>query len=204
MRATLKTDDPITNLINAFAKLPGIGERTASRLAFFVLNAPQEVAHDLAEALVQIKERVGLCGRCCNLTQNELCDICAAPKRDAQSICVVESTPDLRAIENTGEFRGTYHVLHGLIRPLEGIGPDDVHIRELLVRLGTPDNEVSEVILATSPSVDGEATALYLSKLLKPLDVKVTRIASGIPIGGDLEYTDRVTLSRALSQRREL
>lgn len=200
----MKTDDPITNLINAFAKLPGIGERTASRLAFFILNAPEQVAHDLAEALVQVKERVGLCERCCNLTQNELCDICGSAKRDQHSICVVESTPDLRAIENTGEFRGTYHVLHGLIRPLEGIGPDDVHIRELLVRLGAPDNEVTEVILATSPSVDGEATALYVSKLLKPLDMRVTRIASGIPIGGDLEYTDRVTLSRALSQRREL
>jgi recombination protein RecR len=200
----LKTDDPITNLINAFAKLPGIGERTASRLAFFVLNAPESVAYDLSEALVLVKEQVGLCTRCCNLTQNELCDICAAPKRDRQTICVVESTPDLRAIENTGEFRGSYHVLHGLIRPLEGIGPDDVHIRELLIRFSTPEHEIGEVILATSPSVDGEATALYLSKLLKPLDIKVTRIASGIPIGGDLEYTDRVTLSRALTQRREL
>lgn len=200
----MKTEDPITNLINAFSKLPGIGERTASRLAFFVLNAPESVARDLAEALIDVKERVGLCSRCCNLTQNELCDICAAPKRDHQAICVVESTPDLRAIENTGEFRGTYHVLHGLIRPLEGIGPDDVHIRELLVRLSAPDVDVTEVILATSPSVDGEATALYLSKLLKPLELKVTRIASGIPIGGDLEYTDRVTLSRALTQRREL
>lgn len=200
----MKTTDPITNLINAFAKLPGIGERTASRLAFFILNSPVEIARDLAEALVEVKEQVGLCSSCCNLTQNDLCDICAAPKRDRHSICVVESTPDLRAIENTGEFRGTYHVLHGLIRPLEGVGPDDVHIRELLVRMSTPDSEVTEVILATSPSVDGEATALYLSKLLKPLDVRVTRIASGIPIGGDLEYTDRVTLSRALSQRREL
>ncbi len=200
----MKTDDPITNLINAFAKLPGIGERTASRLAFYVLNAPVELAHDLAEALMEVKERVGLCTRCCNLTQNELCDICAAPKRDRHVICVVESTPDLRAIENTGEFRGSYHVLHGLIRPLEGVGPDDVHIRELLLRLSVPDHDVTEVILATSPSVDGEATALYLSKLLKPLDLRVTRIASGIPIGGDLEYTDRVTLSRALTQRREL
>lgn len=198
----MKTQDPITNLINAFAKLPGIGERTASRLAFFVLNAPAELANDLAAALIEVKERVGLCTQCCNLTQNELCEICAAPKRDLHTICVVENAPDLRAIENTGEFRGTYHVLHGLIRPLEGIGPDDVHIRELLVRLQQGTTE--EVILATSPSVDGEATALYLSKLLKPAGVKVTRIASGIPIGGDLEYTDRVTLSRALSQRRIL
>lgn len=169
-----------------------------------MLNAPEDLARDLASALIEIKERVGLCRRCCNLTQNELCDICASPKRDQRLICVVESTPDLRAIENTGEFRGTYHVLHGLIRPLEGIGPDDVHIRELLVRLQDPENPIEEIILATAPSVDGEATALYLSKLMKPLDVRVTRIASGIPIGGDLEYTDRVTLSRALSQRREI
>lgn len=166
------------------------------------MNSPADVARDLAEALIEVKERVGLCSRCCNLTQNELCDICASPKRDATTICVVESTPDLRAIENTGEFRGTYHVLHGLIRPLEGIGPDDIHIRELLVRL--QDDGVDELILATSPSVDGEATALYLAKLVKPLDVRVSRIASGIPIGGDLEYTDRVTLSRALAQRRAL
>lgn len=145
---------------------------------------------------------MGLCDRCCNLTQNELCDICASAKRDTKLVCVVESTPDLRAIENTGEFRGTYHVLHGLIRPLEGIGPDDIHIRELLVRLQS--DPIEELILAMSPSVDGEATALYLAKLVKPLDVKVSRIASGIPIGGDLEYTDRVTLSRALTQRREL
>jgi recombination protein RecR len=200
----VETDDPITNLINAFARLPGIGERTASRLAFFVLNSPEELARDLAEALIQVKERVGLCSRCCNLTQNELCDICSAPKRDHHTVCVVESTPDLRAIENTGEFRGTYHVLHGLIRPLEGIGPDDVHIHELLMRLQSDDEAIEEIILATSPSVDGEATALYLSKLIKPLDIKVSRIASGIPIGGDLEYTDRVTLSRALTQRREL
>ncbi len=200
----METDDPITNLINAFARLPGIGERTASRLAFFVLNSPEELARDLAEALIQVKERVGLCSRCCNLTQNELCDICSAPKRDHHTVCVVESTPDLRAIENTGEFRGTYHVLHGLIRPLEGIGPDDVHIHELLMRLQSDDEAIEEIILATSPSVDGEATALYLSKLIKPLDIKVSRIASGIPIGGDLEYTDRVTLSRALTQRREL
>lgn len=145
---------------------------------------------------------MGLCIKCCNLTQNELCDICASSRRDPHTICVVESTPDLRAIENTGEFRGTYHVLHGLIRPLEGIGPDDIHIRELLIRLQSDD--VEELILATSPSVDGEATALYLAKLVKPLDVAVTRIASGIPIGGDLEYTDRVTLSRALAQRRSI
>lgn len=203
----MRTDDPITNLINAFAKLPGIGERTASRLAFFVMNQPPELAQDLAQSLLEIKEKVGLCQRCCNLTEGELCTICRSAKRDQTLVCVVESTPDLRAIENTGEFRGLYHVLHGLISPLEGIGPDDVHIKELLTRMQTPPegaDPIDEIIVATSPSVDGEATALYLSKLLKPFDVKVSRIASGVPIGGELEYVDRVTLSRALTQRREL
>ncbi len=202
----MQTTDPITNLINAFARLPGIGERTASRLAFFVMNQPPDLAQELARALLEIKEKVGLCTSCCNLTEGDLCSICRSPKRDRTVVCVVESTPDLRAIENTGEFRGLYHVLHGLISPLEGIGPDDVHVKELLIRLqGSDDDEpIDEVIVATSPSVDGEATALYLSKLLKPMDVKVSRIASGVPIGGELEYVDRVTLSRALTQRREL
>lgn len=203
----MRTEDPITNLINAFAKLPGVGERTASRLAFFVLNQPAELANDLADALRDVKEQVGLCTRCCNLTQGEICTLCAEPRRDQSVVCVVESTPDLRAIERTAEFRGVYHVLHGLISPLEGIGPDDIHLRELLVRLQAPaadDEAVREIIVATSPSVDGEATALYISRLVKPLGVKVTRIASGVPIGGELEYIDRVTLSRAISQRREL
>lgn len=201
----MRTEDPITNLINAFARLPGIGERTASRLAFFVMNQPEDLAQDLAQSLLEIKEKVGLCERCCNLTEGELCSICRSPKRDHATVCVVESTPDLRAIENTGEYRGLYHVLHGLISPLEGIGPDDVHVRELLERLQpTDEEEITEVIVATSPSVDGEATALYLSKLLKPMEVRVSRIASGVPIGGELEYVDRVTLSRALSQRRDI
>lgn len=202
----MRTDDPITNLINAFARLPGIGERTASRLAFFVMNQPLELAQDLAQSLLEIKEKVGLCTRCCNLTEGELCSICRSPKRDQTTICVVESTPDLRAIENTGEYRGLYHVLHGLISPLDGIGPDDVHVRELLQRLHSDDDDtvVEEVIVATSPSVDGEATALYLSKLLRPMKVRISRIASGVPIGGELEFVDRVTLSRALSQRRDL
>jgi recombination protein RecR len=202
----MQTTDPITNLINAFSRLPGIGERTASRLAFFVMNQPPDLAEELARALLEIKEKVGLCTRCCNLTEGELCSICRSPKRDQSVVCVVESTPDLRAIENTGEFRGLYHVLHGLISPLEGIGPDDVHVKELLARLsgGEDRDPIEEVIVATSPSVDGEATALYLSKLLKPMEVRVSRIASGVPIGGELEYVDRVTLSRALSQRRDL
>jgi recombination protein RecR len=204
----MKATDPITRLVNAFAKLPGVGERTASRLAFFILNQPEEIASELAEALVDVKQKVGLCERCCNLTDEALCSICQSPRRDGASICVVENTPDLRAIENTGEFTGTYHVLHGLISPLEGIGPDDVHIRELLKRLeqaeANGDEEITEIIIATSPSVDGEATSLYLSKLIKPLGVRVSRIASGVPIGSELEYTDKSTLSRALMERRDL
>ena len=204
----MKPTDPITRLVSAFTKLPGVGERTASRLAFFILNQPEEIATELAQALVEVKQKVGLCERCCNLTDETLCTICQSPKRDRSSICVVENTPDLRAIENTGEFTGAYHVLHGLISPLEGIGPDDVHIRELLKRLESAaangDEEVEEIIIATSPSVDGEATSLYLSKLIKPLGIRVTRIASGVPIGSELEYTDKSTLSRALMERRDL
>jgi recombination protein RecR len=204
----MKPTDPITRLVNAFAKLPGVGERTASRLAFFILNQPEEIAGELAEALVQVKQKVGLCERCCNLTDETLCSICQSSKRDHAEICVVENTPDLRAIENTGEFSGTYHVLHGLISPLEGIGPDDVHIRELLKRLerveANPDQKVTEIIIATSPSVDGEATSLYLSKLIKPLGIRISRIASGVPIGSELEYTDKSTLARAMMERRDL
>lgn len=204
----MKSTDPITRLVSAFTKLPGVGERTASRLAFFILNQPEEIATELAEALVEVKQKVGLCERCCNLTDERLCTICQSQRRDHSVICVVENTPDLRAIENTGEFTGTYHVLHGLISPLEGIGPDDVHIRELLKRLESPqangDESVDEIIIATSPSVDGEATSLYLSKLIKPLGIRVSRIASGVPIGSELEYTDKSTLSRALMERRDL
>ncbi len=205
----MKTADPITNLINALAKLPGVGERTASRLAFYVLNQPEELAEELAEALVQVKEKVGMCKICCNLTEGDVCTICRSDKRDITKVCVVDSTQDLRAIEQTGEFRGRYHVLHGLISPLEGIGPDDIKVAELLRRLngdveGFDPEGIEEVIIATNPSVDGEATALYLSRLLKPAGVKVTRIASGVPVGSDLEYIDRMTLSRALLERREL
>lgn len=219
----MKPTDPITRLVNAFARLPGVGERTASRLAFFILSQPAEIAGELAEALVEVKQKVGMCRCCCNLTDATFCAICTSPRRERDVICVVENTPDLRAIENTGEFRGTYHVLHGLISPLEGVGPDDVHILELLKRLepgqnarcgvdpqadvapGAKDAErVREIIIATSPSIDGEATALYLSRLIRPLGVRLTRIASGIPIGSELEYTDKSTLARALSERRNL
>lgn len=224
----MKSSDPITRLVNAFARLPGVGERTASRLAFYVLSQRAELAEELAQALVEVKQKVGMCQRCCNLTDAPICAICASPRRDRTTICVVENTPDLRAIENTGEFRGTYHVLHGLISPLEGVGPDDIHIHELLKRLqpdaaasnhagvespgvqqaaqaqDEEDASVREIIIATSPSVDGEATALYLSRLIRPLGVRLTRIASGVPIGSDLEYTDKSTLSRALIERRTL
>ncbi|AWV88163.1 recombination mediator RecR [Bradymonas sediminis] len=229
----MKPTDPITRLVNAFARLPGVGERTASRLAFFILSQPAEIAGELAEALVEIKQKVGMCQRCCNLTDATFCSICTSPRRRRDIICVVENTPDLRAIENTGEFRGTYHVLHGLISPLEGVGPDDVHIMELLQRLEPGQNarcvlpgdadpsadaqsagydgadadqedRVTEIIIATSPSIDGEATSLYLSRLIRPLGVRLTRIASGVPIGSELEYTDKSTLSRALSERRLL
>ncbi|MFU8807050.1 MAG: recombination mediator RecR [Bradymonadaceae bacterium] len=202
----MKVQDPITQLINAFSRLPGIGERTATRLAFHVLNQPVDLAQELAQALVEVKERVGLCSICCNLTEGDLCGICRDQRRDRSIVCVVERTPDLRAIEGTGDYRGLYHVLHGVLSPLDGVGPDEVHIRELLERL-RPSEEgppITEVIVATSPSVDGEATALYMLRLLKPLGMKVSRIASGVPIGSELEYTDRVTLSRAIAQRREM
>lgn len=203
----MKSRDPITRLVNAFRKLPGIGERTATRLTFFVLHESEELSQELAQALIEVKEQVGLCDRCCNLTDGTQCSICADTRRDGSLICVVERTQDLRAIERTGDFRGHYHVLHGLISPLDGIGPDDIHLRELILRLqqGPEDQQtVEEVIVATSPSVDGEATALYLQRLLQPMAIKVSRIASGVPIGGDLEYTDRVTLARALAQRHEM
>lgn len=202
----VEVDDPITRLINAFRKLPGIGERTATRLAFFVLNEPDQLARQLADALVEVKQRVGLCDRCCNLTDRPVCGLCDDARRDRSTICVVERTQDLRAIERTGDFRGLYHVLHGLISPLDGVGPDDLYIRQLVQRLQSRDDSdpVEEVIAATSPSVDGEATALYLKRLLEPMGIRVTRIASGVPIGSDLEYTDRVTLTRALEERREM
>ena len=204
MKAAQK--DPITRLVNAFRQLPGVGERTATRLAFFVLNESDEISRELADALVDVKEKVGLCEDCCNLTDRDRCVICEDARRDRSLVCVVERTQDLRAIERTGDYGGTYHVLHGLISPLDGVGPDDIYVRQLITRLQKTGGEeaIEEVIVATSPSVDGEATALYLQRLLEPLGVRVTRIASGVPIGGDVEYTDRVTLSRALEERREM
>jgi recombination protein RecR len=194
------SQDPIARLTVLFARLPGVGEKTAQRLAFHVLKSPPEYARDLAEALLALRDEVRLCSTCCNLTATDPCPICADPQRDAKVICVVESVPDLLAIERTREFRGRYHVLHGALSPLDGIGPDQLKIKELLARL----TGVDEVIVATDPTVEGEATALYITKLVKPLGVRVTRIAQGVPMGGDLEYADQVTLARALQGRREL
>jgi recombination protein RecR len=194
--------DPIARLVKELARLPGIGEKTAQRLAFHILKAGAGYAGDLANAIAGVVRDVRLCGSCQTLTDQDPCALCRDPRRDARVICVVEGVPDLLAIERTHEFRGRYHVLHGALSPLDGIGPSDLKIRELLLRLEREPAE--EIVVATNPDVEGEATALYLGKLLKPLGIKVTRIAQGIPMGGDLEYADQVTLARALAGRREL
>lgn len=195
--------DPLARLVQALARLPGIGEKTATRLAFFVLRQGSEFARDLAEALVEATERVGYCASCQNLTDGELCPICQDPRREDTVLCVVEQVQDLRAIERSREFRGRYHVLHGSIAPLDGVGPDDLKIKELLERLGERAS-VEEIILATNPSVEGEATALYLQRILQPMGYRVTRIASGLPIGSDLEFADAATIAQALVARRAL
>jgi recombination protein RecR len=194
--------DPIARLVKELAKLPGIGEKTAQRLAFHILKAGPGYASDLAAAISGVVRDVRLCSSCQTLTDRDPCAICGDPRRDARMLCVVEGVPDLLAIERTHEFRGRYHVLHGALSPLDGVGPADLKIRELLVRLER--EPVDEIVIATNPDVEGEATALYLTKLLKPMGIKVTRIAQGVPMGGDLEYADQVTLARALAGRREL
>lgn len=194
--------DPIARLVKELARLPGIGEKTAQRLAFHILKAGPGYAGELAGAITGVVRDVHLCSTCQTLTDKDPCAICAAPDRDGRMICVVEAVPDLLAVERTHEFRGRYHVLHGALSPLDGVGPSDLKIRELLVRLEREPAE--EIVVATNPDVEGEATALYLVKLLKPLGLKVTRIAQGVPMGGDLEYADQVTLARALAGRREL
>lgn len=194
--------DPIARLVKELAKLPGIGEKTAQRLAFHVLKAGPGYASDLAQAIAAVVRDVRLCSTCQTLTDRDPCAICADERRDPRVICVVEGVPDLLALERTHEFRGRYHVLHGALSPLDGVGPGEIKVRELLLRLER--EPADEVVLATNPDVEGEATALYLSRLLKPLGVKVTRIAQGVPMGGDLEYADQVTLARALAGRREL
>jgi len=201
------TPDPIQRLTVELARLPGIGEKTAQRLAFHILRSKEDYARALAAAIVDVVEKVRLCSICCTLTEQDPCALCGDARRDDRVICVVESVPDQLAIERTREFRGRYHVLHGALSPLDGVGPDQIRVKELVRRLGDPPagrERVEEVIVATNPDVEGEATALYLTRLLKPLGVKVTRIAQGVPMGGDLEYADQVTLARALAGRREL
>ena len=192
----------ISKLIEQFSRLPGIGPKSAQRLAFHLIHMPDDQVRELADTIVKAKENVRYCSVCCTLTDQEICPICASKERDHKTIMVVETPRDLAAYEKTGKFDGVYHVLHGAISPMLGIGPGDIKIKELLVRLQRED--VREVIIATNSSLEGETTAMYLSKLIKPTGIKVTRIASGVPVGGDLEYIDEVTLLRALEGRTEL
>ena len=193
---------PLAKLIEHFRALPGIGNKTAVRLAYHVLDMDAEQAKKLATAIIEAKEKIGYCNTCFNLSDQNPCVICAAEERDHSVICVVEQPQDVAAMERMRDYRGVYHVLHGALSPLEGVGPDQIRIKELLGRL--IGDEVKEVIMATNPNVEGGATAMYLAKLLKPMGVKVTRIAHGLPIGGDLEYADEVTLSKAMENRREI
>ena len=193
---------PLANLIDCFSKLPGIGKKTARRLAFYVLNSPMEEASAFAEAILDAKKNVKYCSICQNITENDVCEICKNEKRDKSTICVTETARDVLSLEKTHEYNGLYHVLHGAISPMDDIGPSDIKIAELLLRL--KDGTVKEVIMATNPTVEGEATAMYIARLIKPLGVKVTRIAHGIPVGGDLEYADEVTLMRAMEGRQEM
>jgi len=207
MAENLKRGDGLppamTRLVKELSRLPGIGEKTASRLAFNLLNRPRQDVIALAESLLEMKERVGLCSECFGLSDTAQCPICDDPAREHDLICVVEGPADLMAIERARTFGGVYHVLHGAVAPLDGIGPDDIKIKELLARLERSGG-IREVIIATNATVEGEATALYLAKILKPLGVKATRLARGLPAGGDLEYSDSATLSSAISGRREL
>lgn len=193
---------PLQNLIEEFAKLPGIGSKTAQRLAFHVINLPQERAEKFAAAILDAKKNLRYCQVCQNLSDNETCSICSAPNRDHSVICVMETPKDVMQMERTNEFKGVYHVLHGAISPMDNVSPEDIRIKELIERISS--GEVQEVIMATNPNLEGETTAMYISKLLKPFGVKVTRIAHGVPVGGELEYADEVTLSRALQWRVEL
>jgi recombination protein RecR len=194
--------EPVARLIDALQRLPGIGPKTAQRLTFFLLKRPIDEVRELSASLMAVKERIVYCSICFNVTDQDPCRICADPARDGAVVCVVEEPNDLLAMERTGEFKGRYHVLLGALSPLDGIGPDDLKVRELLLRLES--GEAREIILATNPNVEGEATALYLARLLRPLGLRITRIARGLPVGGDLEYADQVTLSKALEGRREI
>jgi len=190
--------DPIRRLVQELSRLPGIGEKSATRLAFHLIRGNRQQVQALAQALLDVTDKIRLCSVCMNMTEVDPCSLCNDPRRDPETICVVASPSDLIAIDRGGHFRGRYHVLHGLLSPLEGIGPDELRIAELVRRLGV---DVHEVILATSPSVDGEATAMYIARTLKPLGVKVSRIATGLPVGGELEYSDQATIARAISGR---
>ncbi|MCC6395575.1 MAG: recombination protein RecR [Bacteroidetes bacterium] len=194
----LYTSEALQQLVEEFAQLPGIGRKTALRLALFVLKRPREDAVKMARALVNVKDKITYCSVCSNITEHDPCVICSSPKRDPRIICVVEEPGDVMAIEKTNEFHGLYHVLGGALSPLDGIGPDDLKVRELLSRL---PGEVTEVILALNPNVEGEATTIYLTRLLKPLGVRISRLARGLPVGGNLEFSDEATLSRALEGR---
>ena len=196
------TPEPVTRLIEAFAQLPGIGPKTASRLTFYLLRRPVEQTEALADALRDLKARIVFCRECFNITEENPCAICRDQGRDRTVLCVVEEPLDVLAIERTAEYRGLYHVLHGAISPVEGIGPDELRINELMARL--KQEPVREVLLATNPNLEGEATAMYLARLVQPLGLRVTRLARGLPVGGDLEYADSVTLSRALEGRQEM
>ena len=193
---------PLQNLIEEFEKLPGIGRKTAQRLAYHVLNMPKERSEKLASSILEAKRKICYCEICQNLSEDKICAICSSPKRDKSVICVTESPKDVMQMERTHEFSGLYHVLHGAISPMDNIGPDDIKIKELMARISS--GEVKEVIMATNPNLEGETTAMYISKLLKPFGIKVTRIAHGVPVGSELEYTDEVTLSKALKGRIEL
>ncbi len=192
----------LARLIDELQKLPSIGPKTAQRLAFHIMRAPREDAEQLSQSIAEVRQCVTYCRRCFNFTDQELCDICRDERRDASLICVVEEARDVVAIEKTGEHKGLYHVLQGAISPIENIGPEEIRVAELMKRL--EDGTVTEIIVATNPNVEGEATAMYLARLVKPLGVKTTRIASGLPVGGDLEYADEITLGRALEGRREM
>lgn len=192
----------IEKLIESFEKLPSIGHKTAQRLAFYMLDLSEQEAKEFTDSIINAKRNLHFCSKCFNISDTDPCNICSNPKRDSSLICVVEDVRDVIAMERTHEFNGLYHVLHGSISPMNGIGPDDIKIRELLARL--LDGNVKEIILATNPRVEGEATSMYISKIIKPMGIKVTRIARGIPVGGDLEYTDEITLTKALEGRSEM
>lgn len=193
---------PLENLIEKLCSLPGIGPKSAQRMAFYLLSIPRDEAVEIARAIVEVKDRVRYCATCFNISEGESCSICADARRDETILCVVEEPRDVIAIERSGRFRGRYHVLGGAISPIDGVGPEELTVRELIDRLKS--GKVAEIIVATNPNAEGEATALYLAQLVRPLGIKVTRIASGLPVGGDLEYADEVTLGRAMDGRREL